>query len=664
MEQVLALAKAVGIPQKWEDAAGVEQTVEIQSIAAVLTALGYPAGSEADARQSLDRIEAEKRQPPKMIVADAGKPIPLPPSLHPTAELAAEDGTTRTIAIENYTLPPIHEPGYYQLALGGHEVILAVAPETCHPIRTFGDRAFWGPAIQIHSLRGRKLQPFGHFGHLNNAVKQFAARGADAVMINPVHALYPHYSVDFSPYSPSSRIFLNGLMADPSLLSLPPLPASTETGFIDWGAAIPQRLAELRAIFDRLDRPTRARIASDCEAGGDNLRRHAIFDALDMHFGGDSPDGWKKWPQAYHDPDGPAVRRFVAENPDAIDFQLFLQWLAKEGLAEVQKTAKASGMAIGLIADLAVGVRPGGSDAWSLRDQMLDGLTVGAPPDLLGPLGQNWLVTSYSPHGLIDSGFAPWIAMLRAALSRAGGIRIDHAFGLSRLWVVPDGAESRDGAYLNYPFQDMVRLAMLESHRARALIVPEDLGTAPTGFAEAIDNKEMLGMRVLWFERAEDGGYIGPRDYDPLSVAMTGTHDLPTVAGWWKGNDLKWADKLGRLPKGSTRETEEEKRAWDRGLLWSTFGGTEPRPEPDKPEPVVEAALQHLGSTASRLAIAPIEDLLALVEQPNLPGTITEHPNWRRRLPGPLDELLDEPDTKARVQTLAEARIKVPPPGE
>ncbi len=660
MTELHALAEAIGLVRNWWDVAGKPQTVSDEALGAIATALGYPADSAEAIARSLAQIEDERAQPPALLVADAGKPIPLPMSLA-RADLVAEDGASQALRIEGGHLSPIAEPGYYRLIIGAHEVAIAVAPPRCHGLEA--DRRVWGPSVQIPSLRGREPQPFGHFGHLDDAVKQFAERGADVVMINPVHALFPGHGIGFSPYSPSSRLFLNGAMGDPALVGLPPLPPGEDGGvLIDWESALPARLAQLRKVFNALTPAFRSRVVGDSLAGGDALRRHAIFDALDVRFRARGLDGWRTWPAPFHDPNGAAVRQFAAENPDEITFHLFVQWLAHESLAAIQGHAKAAGMAVGLLADLAVGVHTGGSDSWNLREHLLDGLTIGAPPDPLGPLGQNWMLTTFSPRGLRESGYAPWIATLRSTLSRAGGLRIDHAFGLSRLWVMPEGRSSSDGAYLVYPFHDLTRLAALESHRAKALIVAEDLGTKPGGFAEAIDATGMLGMRVLWFERALDHGFIGPQDYPPDSVAMTGTHDTATVAGWWAGRDLDWADQLGRLPADSNREREDERRAWDRGLLWATFGGSEPRPAPEETTPVVEAALRHIGRSHSRIALAPLEDILALEEQPNLPGTINEHPNWRRRLEAPLEELLAQPDTAQRIDTLAAAR-KEPPAG-
>jgi 4-alpha-glucanotransferase len=658
MPHLHALAEAIGLVRIWWDADGREHVVADASLRAIVAALGYPATSADEIAASLAQVAAERAQPPAMIVTDAGVPTPLPPSLA-GATLTLPDGTTRVLDTAQWVLPAVDEPGYYPLVVNGHTLTLAVAPRACPSVEALGKGRIWGPAVQIPALRGARPEPFGNFADLADAAEAFAARGADALAINPVHALFAGDGRDFSPYSPSSRLYLNGAMGDPALLGLPPLPneEADAADLIDWQDALPRRLARLRTVFAGLDAATHARVASDNAPYGEGLVRQALYDALDVHFRGDGPKGWQAWPPAFHDPDGPAVAAFARDNADEVAFHLFAQWLAREGLAQVQRRAKAAGMAVGLLADLAVGVHTGGADAWQLADCLLQGLTIGAPPDPLGPLGQNWMLTGFSPRGLARRGYGPWIATIRAALSTAGALRIDHAFGLARLWVVPEGQPSSMGAYLRYPFADLVRLVALEAHLAGALIVAEDLGTMPGGFGPAITARRMLGMRVLWFERAEDGGFIGAADYDAQAVAMTGTHDTATVAGWWSGRDLEWAQKLGRLPEGESLADAEARRAWDRGLLWATLThDTAPRPVPEDTGPVVEAALRHIGSTRCALAIVPLEDLLAEREQPNLPGTITEHPNWRRRLDAPLAELLDEPETAARVRVLDEAR--------
>ena len=655
IDEIRALAEAAGIDRVWWDTDGAEHHVSDESLAMVLGALGYAAETEAERARSRDRIAMEKSCPPGLVTAEAGRPIPLPSGfVH--AELTAEDGTEQGFSLESGMLPPIAAPGYYDLAIGSRQLKLAVAPSRCYAVPELEKRRLWGPSVQISALRGADAQPYGHLGHLDEAVKLFAARGADAVMINPMHALLPFTGHDFSPYSPSSKLFLNGALADPALVGLPPLPARVGADLVDWKTALPQRLADLRDLFDAFSDTQRIAIDAAAEEGGDALRRQAIFDALDLRFRAGGAVGWQDWPRDFRDPDSDAVRRFAVEEADTIAFHMFIQGLVRAGLAEVEHSARQAGMAIGLLADLAVGVRPSGADNWANRGEMLQGLSIGAPPDPLGPLGQNWTLTTFAPGALRETGYAPFIAMLRATLDWAGGMRIDHAFGLKRLWVVPDGHESRDGAYLNYPFEDLMRLIALESHRARALIIAEDLGTKPGGFAEAITQKAMLGMRVLWFERALDEGFIGPQDYDPLSVAMTGTHDTATVAGWWSGADIGWAEKFDRIPADSSRKQEEDKRDWDRGLLWATFGEPGPRPAPDDPAPAVAAALDHIGRSASRLAIAPLEDLFAIKEQFNLPGVVGVYPSWRRRLDAPLADLLADPKNTSRVEALARAR--------
>jgi 4-alpha-glucanotransferase len=648
-----ALAQACGLTRDWRDVEGREQRVSDAALEAILAALGHEAASERQMVRSLAVIEARAAALPAMLVADLGDTVTLPfaPS---RADITGEDGITRPLPLDGAQMKAPAEPGYYDLALDRHTLQLAVAPAACPLPHALGRRP-WGVSLQIPALRGETARAFGDFGELVGAVRALSARGADAVAINPVHALFPGHGQGFSPYSPSSRLFLNSAMGDPALVGLPPLPSEQASALIDWEHALPRRLANLRAAFAALDPARRAGLARQGDA---MLHRHALFDALDTHFRPTGAHGWREWPSAYRDPESPEVARFAANHAEEVTFHLFLQWIAREGLGAAQTAAREAGMAVGLIGDLAVGVDPAGSDAWSLRDAMLDGLTIGAPPDPLGPLGQNWSITSFSPEGLRASGYAPWIAMIRAGLMGCGGLRIDHAFGLARLWVIPQGGATSDGAYLSYPFADLIRLATLEAHRAGALIIAEDLGTAPHSFTEAVTARQMLGMRVLWFERAEDHGFIGAQDYPRLSAAMSGTHDTVTVAGWWRGRDLDWAEALGRLPPDMTRDEAEAIRDWDRGLLWSTLKGHDPRPAPDDPAPVVDAAIAHIAHTPSALALVSVEDLLGEEEQPNLPGTITEHPNWRRRLNAPLDALLASAPVAQRCALLRTARAE------
>ena len=317
-------------------------------------------------------------------------------------------------------------------------------------------------------------------------------------------------------------------------------------------------------------------------------------------------------------------------------------------------------MAIGLIADLAVGMDGGGSHAWSRREDLLEGLSIGAPPDPLGPQGQDWGLTGFSPRALKRTGFAGFIATLRAALDHAGGVRIDHVLGLNRLWVVPHGEPSAQGAYLRYPLDDMLRILAIESHRAGAIVIGEDLGTVPGGLRPRLTGRNVLGMRVLWFERGKDGGFVPPRQWPVKAAAMTGTHDTVTVAGWWRGRDIDWNRKLGRHDPGQSEAQECGARDEDRAKLWlalsASGAATGPQPGPLEQAKVVDAAARHVAQAACELAIVPLEDIAGVVEQPNLPGTTDEHPNWRRRMPADTGLLLRQPDIAARLHAIDRIR--------
>jgi 4-alpha-glucanotransferase len=319
-------------------------------------------------------------------------------------------------------------------------------------------------------------------------------------------------------------------------------------------------------------------------------------------------------------------------------------------------------MRIGLISDLAVGMDPGGSHAWSRQNDILAGLSIGAPPDLFNPRGQDWGLTTFSPRALVTGGFAPFLATVRAALRHTGGVRIDHAMSLARLWLLPEGAEPADGAYLTYPLTDLLRLLALESQRHQAIVIGEDLGTVPEGFRETLETAGLHGMRVLWFERNEHR-FVKPETWDGSAVAMTSTHDLPTTAGWWHGTDIATRAACGRLGNDVREEDVANERAADRHALWEAFiesgVASGEAPSPADTQPVVDAALQFVARTSSPLCLTPIEDVLGQEEQPNLPGTTDQHPNWRRRLKPEAAVLLNEPHAAARVQTLATARPRL-----
>lgn len=601
-------AREAGVVRDWTDAAGVTRRVGDETLAAVVEALG-------DSRGERDR---------PFVTTDAGQSVELP---------------------SGRVLPPFREPGYHE----AEGVTVAVAPRQGWRIADAAPgRRPWGVSVQVPALRDRRGEPFGDFTALARFATEMGRQGADALAISPVHALFPSDPNRFGPYGPSTRLFLNVLLADPG----EDVRREKDSDLIDWTQAIPERLARLRRRFDRRSDDERAAVEAFRREQEEALEPHARFDALHGRFGG----GWRDWPAPYHDPRGTTVEAFAREHREEIDFYIYLQWLADRGLAGAQAAAKGAGMAIGLIADLAVGMDGGGSHAWSRPDALLSGLSIGAPPDPLGPDGQDWGITTFSPAALRRTGFADFIATIRAALRHAGGVRIDHAMGLKRLWVVPHGAKATEGAYLLYPQQDLMRLLALESWRARAIVVGEDLGTVPAGFREEMAERGFLGMRVLWFERTARGAFKSGDKWDRHAVAMTSTHDLPTIAGWWSEKDIDWTWRLGRTSPFDSERQERTARAKDRRRLWRAIGGGERQPPPRQPGRAVTAAIGRVADSACQLAIIPVEDLLGLVEQPNLPGTTDEHPNWRRRLPGTVEEMLEAPEVAERMENLRRSR--------
>ncbi len=656
MSSLRTLAVAAGLQPEWQDAAGRRQTVTDDALQAILDCLGHPSTSEKQVADSLAAIEARDAQGVRFLSVDVGDPIRLTSKISGNAELMFEDGTTRSVTVDKGELSPISKCGYNKLEINGQVIDILVAPRRCYTIAdALPGRKLWAPAVQIPSLRTDVPKAFGDFVSLADAARAFGQCGADALAVSPTHALFPADPSRYSPYAPSSRQFLNGLYGDPAAFGAKSY-ARDFPELIDWHGAISAKLARLRKSFDQALPQIEETLTAFTRQGGDDLERHAEFDALHAHFFTTTgARGWQQWPAEYRDPASPAVRRFVAQHANDVTFYIFLQWLARRDLDAAQTAAKDAGMAIGLIADLAVGMDPGGSHGWSRRSDLLKGLSIGAPPDPLGPDGQSWGITGFDPQALRDTGFAPFIATIRSALAHAGGIRIDHAFGLRRLWVVPEGASAAEGAYLDMPFDDLMRIVAMESQRTKAIVIGEDLGTVPDGFREAMDARAILGMRVLWFERDADG-FVPPAKWSPDAVAMTGTHDLATVAGWWSGLDIDWTWDLGRKSEAADKCADLASRAEDRAALWSAFDTGTEQPIPEDTDQVVDAAIAHVASTPCALAIIPIEDLAGLVEQPNLPGTIDEHPNWRRRMPDTTEALLARPEVAARIDTLNATR--------
>jgi 4-alpha-glucanotransferase len=690
LQQVAELA---GLLTRWIDYRGEQQDVDPAILRAILATLDLPCETPAQTRNSFELLHGEKiTSAPPLSIVEADQPLRLllghggaTGSNRVAYRIVFEDGSHRDGTAlhgeDGYVqLEPIGRPGYHRVETAGAVFRVAVTPPRCFGFPDVaGERRLWGLSAQLYALRRAGDGGIGDFSGLAQFARAAARHGADAVAVSPVHAQFSADVGHFSPYSPSSRLFLNVLHADPAAVlgeaAVDRAIAAAGLGearrqlenlpLVEWQRAARAKLDLARRLFDHFDalpQPLREDFSRYCSEGGEALRDHARFESLQQHFfsGPAKRWNWRDWPTPYQDHGSAEVAAFAATHASEVRFHCFLQWLADRGLRDAQAAARDAGMAVGLIGDLAVGTDAGGSHGWSRRDDMLIGLGVGAPPDLLNALGQNWGLTAFSPRALRSHGYEPFLEMLRAQLRHVGGLRIDHVLGFGRLWLVPDGAKPTEGAYLHYPIEDMFRLVALESWRHRAVIIGEDMGTVPEGFRDKLGAAGILGMRVLWFER-DWGLFVEPARWPDYAVAMTTTHDLPTVAGWWRGRDIDWRAQLDLFGPHSSEAQQRAERIEDRSKLWAAFayaGTTQGADEPpaDEAARVVDAAAAFIGRTPSPLALLPAEDALGLVEQPNIPGTVDEHPNWRRRLPGSADTLLDAPDVGARLAGLNRAR--------
>ncbi|AZD60745.1 4-alpha-glucanotransferase (amylomaltase) [Pseudomonas chlororaphis subsp. aurantiaca] len=683
--QLEILASRAGLAVDWIDANGRPQRVEPRVLRSVLASLGHPADNDQQIEASLRQLlqVQQSRKLPPLLTADAGQGLDLGHYFAPDTpcEIHLEDGSVLNLKLDaNSMLPGLVPVGYQEVSIAGQHFTLAVAPERCYSVADAVDQATpraWGLSVQLYSLRRSGDGGYGDTQALEDLVRVAGERGAEAIAISPLHAMFSSDTGRYSPYSPSSRLFLNSLYAAPgtilgerawrSAIDASGLGSQLQQleqqPMVDWPVAAQARQKVLRALYEGFcqgEHPLHQDFASFRHASGEALENHCRFEAIQAQRAarGESLD-WREWPDAWRTPRSPALAHFAVEHASDIGFYAFCQWLIARCLERVQSTARSSGMGIGLIADLAVGADGGGSQAWSRQDELLAALTVGAPPDILNRQGQGWGISAFSPEGLVRNGFHAFIEMLRANFAHAGGLRIDHVMGLQRLWVIPLGAPPCDGAYLYYPVDDLLRLLTLESHRHQAIVLGEDLGTVPDGLREKLSARAMLGMRVLLFEQ-EHGTHFRPiLDWPDNALATTSTHDLPTLNGWWQGRDIDWSARLGLVDASGETHWREHRQREREGLRHALSRDPQNfREDTHEADQVVDASVRFLGHTRAPLVLLPLEDALGIDEQANLPGTLDSHPNWRRRLAGSSAALLDDPDAARRLELLACARLQ------
>ena len=542
--------------------------------------------------------------------------------------------------------------GVYRLQLTDAAAVTEDAVTEDLPLISAPEKAFggdfdrcWLLAVQLYGVRSARNWGIGDFTDLEAMIELAAHLGADGIGLNPLHALFDDRPGDCSPYSPNSRLFLNGLYVDVEKLPEFDLDARTRDALaplragevVDYVAVAGLKWRALRiafAAFKADATPARRQDFDTFRAERSPLLlRFACFEVLRHKFG----KPWWEWPQEWRQPDDAqcAALRNGAE-ADEVAFVEFVQWTADRQLGGAADLARKLGMKVGLYLDVAVGVQADGFDAWNEQAAISRHLGVGAPPDPLNTAGQSWGLAGFNAAGLEQQSFAPYRDMLRAAMRHAGAIRLDHVLGLKRLYLVPNGFSAADGVYVQMPFEALLAVTALESVAHRCVVIGEDLGTVPEGFRAQMADWGIWSYMVMMFERDDRGAFRGRDHYSADALVTFNTHDLSTYAGWRSFGDLKTKRSLGIDPGESDDARWHALAMLDDVLRQNGIDRND-----------VFSVLNFLAQTKSRLLAVSLEDILGVVDQPNIPGTVNEHPNWRRRLPVPIEQMMSAVDVAA-----------------
>jgi 4-alpha-glucanotransferase len=537
--------------------------------------------------------------------------------------------------------PPDMPIGSYRAgltdALSSHEEVpLIVAPP--HAFAGDFDRC-WLLAVQLYGVRSMRNWGMGDFTDLESLLELASDLGANGVGLNPLHALFDDSPLDCSPYAPNSRLFLNGLYIDvekipefspgafPEAAEVTPRLRQSEV--VDYVAIAGLKWRALRSAYKAFCTSSKAARSKDFAKfraeRGSLLQRFACFEVLRHRF----KKPWWEWPEEWRRPNETELAE-LRRGPEKqeVEFVEFVQWTADRQLQACRDRAGRLGMKVGLYLDVAVGVQSGGFDAWNEQAAISRHLAVGAPPDSLNTMGQNWGLAGFNAAGLEDRRFEPFREMLRASMRYAGAIRLDHVLGLKRLYLVPHGFAADNGVYVQMPFEALLGVTAQESVANSCVVIGEDLGTVPEGFREQMADWGIWSYQVMLFERDEHGRFRGAEDYAANALVTFNTHDLSTYAGWRCFSDLKLKRSLGMDP-GESDDARWHALAVLNDVL--RHHGIERHD--------IHAVIQFLARTKSRLLAVSLEDLLGVIDQPNIPGTVNEHPNWRQRLPLAIDEI-------------------------
>lgn len=678
------LARRFGVVTEYEDWTGELKAVESATLIGILAGLGVDAGSEeacVAAMAECERRHWSRSLPPTIVGRDdsesffwahvlSGAPAQVWVGLEDgtvRADIRQADNFTppfeldgRLIGEATFVLPAGLPLGYHRVYLrsGNYETStpLIITPAWLGLPARVGARRTWGLATQLYSVRSAKSWGVGDLGDLTDlAVWAGARHGAGYVLVNPLHAAAPTVPMEPSPYLPTSRRFFN-----PLYLRVEAIPEFAELAKRGRIRKLRAAVQERAAVEDRIDRDTSwiakrdaleqiygvvrtpgRQLAFDAYKAreGSALDDFAAWCALAEEFGAD----WRSWPEALRRPSDPAVSEFVSNHEGLVDFHRWLQWQLDDQLAAAQSQAVRTGMALGIMHDLAVGAHPAGADAWSLQDALALGVTAGAPPDEFNQLGQDWSQPPWRPDQLEELGYQPFRSLIAGILRHAGGVRIDHIIGLFRMWWIPRGAPPSEGAYVRYNHDAMVGIVALEAHRAGAVVVGEDLGTVEPWVRDYLRGRGLLGTSILWFEWDRHGG--GDSEGAPVPaefwreycLSSVTTHDLPPTPGYLAGEHVRLRAELGLLTRPVADELADHtitQAAWMAELrrvgLLDPKGGDEP-----SEESVIVALYRYLARTPSRLLALALTDAVGDRRTQNQPGTTDEYPNWRVPLTGP-----------------------------
>ncbi|PID51258.1 MAG: 4-alpha-glucanotransferase, partial [Pasteurellales bacterium] len=488
-------------------------------------------------------------------------------------QLKLENGETRSGYIFNYSvnLPRNLPLGYHVLTIKAEkqtfECQIIVTPEKAfQPAELQQGKKLWGSILQLYTLRSKENWGIGDFGDLQQFLTKIAQQGGDFVGLNPIHSLFPANPESASPYSPSSRLWQNIIYIDVNKVTAfqqsekaqswfnsqkiqQQLTEVRKADYVDYSTVIQLKLQGLKLAFETFKTQDQTDFEDFIQKNGESLLIQATFDALHQYRCEQLENqwGWDSWDSDYHDYHSSAVIQFKQDHSDLVRFYMWLQFIAQQQLAECDKLAKKLKMPIGFYRDLAVGVSANGAETWADKELYVLDASVGAPPDIMAPQGQNWGLTPMHPEVLQQRGYQPFIDLLRANMQHCGALRIDHILGFARLWWATKGVPAKDGAYVRYPLDDLLGILALESQRHQCLIIAEALGIVPDGMLEALEEKGILAYNIFYFEFDENGSKC-LKDYPYQAMTTLSTHDLATVKGYWQDYDFELGEKFGIYP--------------------------------------------------------------------------------------------------------------------